>query len=245
MIFFPAIDLKDGECVRLLRGEMDSATVFSDDPAGQAAEFAAAGCEWLHVVDLNGAFTGRPVNAGAVQSIIAATDLSIQLGGGIRDMDTISGWLDGGVERVILGTAALRNPELVKQACRSFPGRIAVGIDAKDGLVAVEGWAKISEITARDLALRFEDAGISAIIYTDIARDGAMQGPNIEATMDLARQISTPLIVSGGVSSINDLQNIKAASEGILEGVISGRAVYDGDIDVARAVALLGDRTPC
>ncbi len=245
MIFFPAIDLKDGECVRLLRGEMDTATVFSDDPAGQAAKFAAAGCRWLHVVDLNGAFTGKPVNAGAVKSIIDATDLSIQLGGGIRDMETISGWLDSGVARVILGTAALRNPELVKEACRKFPGRIAVGIDAKNGLVAVEGWAKVSEITARDLALRFEDAGVCAIIHTDIARDGAMQGPNIRATLDLAREVSTPLIVSGGVSSIDDLHDIKAASNGILHGVISGRAVYDGNIDVALAVALLADEKPC
>ena len=241
MIFFPAIDLKDGQCVRLLRGEMDQATVFGDDPAAQARIFADAGCTWLHVVDLNGAFEGRPVNADAVGAILDAVSMKVELGGGIRTMDTIDRWLDAGVARVILGTAALRDPDLVMTACRKHPGRIAVGVDAKDGMVAVEGWAEVSETPALELAKRFEDAGVSALIYTDIARDGAMQGPNVEATLALADAVSIPVILSGGVSSMDDLAAVvRADAEKKLEGVISGRALYDGRIDAADAVAALG-----
>ena len=239
MIFYPAIDLKDGQCVRLLRGEMDQATVFADDPAGQARKFADAGCAWLHVVDLNGAFAGAPVNAPAVEAILANVDIPIQLGGGIRDMETVSLWLEKGVARVILGTAALKNPELVIAACEKYPGRIAVGIDARDGRVATEGWAETSDMEAPRLALKFEDAGAAAIIYTDIERDGAMQGPNIDATLALARAINTPVIASGGVASMADLAALKDAGGDILDGVISGRAVYDGRIDPAAAGALL------
>ncbi len=239
MIFYPAIDLKDGQCVRLLRGDMDRATVFSDDPAGQARKFAGAGCEWLHVVDLDGAFAGKPVNAEAVRSILAAADIRVQLGGGIRNLETLEGWLDKGVNRVILGTAALKDPELVREACRRHPGRVAVSIDARDGYAAVEGWAEVSQIKAVDLALAFEDAGPAAIIHTDIGRDGAMKGPNIEAAIGLARSVATPVIASGGVSSMDDLRALKEAGEGILEGAISGRAVYDGRIDPAKAVELL------
>lgn len=239
MIFLPAIDLKDGQCVRLLRGEMDKATVFGDDPAAQAKTFEDAGCDWLHVVDLNGAFAGKPVNADAVLGILKAVSMQVELGGGIRSLETVDFWLDQGVRRVILGTVALRNPELVKEACRRHPGRVAVGIDAKDGFVAVEGWAEVSTMTALDLARKFEDAGVSAIIYTDISRDGAMQGPNTEATVALAKAVSIPIIASGGVSSMDDLKALKAAGGDLLEGVISGRAVYDGRIDPAAAVALL------
>ena len=241
MKFYPAIDLKDGACVRLLRGDMDAATVFNDDPAGQAAAFEAAGCEWLHVVDLNGAFAGRPVNETAVERIVERVGMSVQLGGGIRDMGTIEGWLVRGVDRVILGTVAVRDPSLVQEACRKFAGRVAIGIDARDGRVAVEGWAETSEITVLDLAKRFEDAGAAAIIHTDISRDGAMQGPNVEATVELAEAVAVPVIASGGVSSMDDLRRLKAASKGRLDGVISGRAVYDGRIDPAAAVALLED----
>jgi len=239
MIFFPAIDLKDGQCVRLLRGEMDQATVFGDDPAAQALLFQEAGCTWLHVVDLNGAFAGEPVNGSAVEGILEATNMKVELGGGIRDLATIETWLKKGIARVILGTVALKNPELVKQACLEFPGRIAVGIDAKGGFVAVEGWAELSEITALELARKFEDAGVAAIIYTDIDRDGLMTGPNTEATIELAKAISIPVIASGGVSSMADLQSLKDAGGDLLEGAISGRAVYDGAIDPAQAVALL------
>jgi len=239
MIFYPAIDLKEGQCVRLLRGDMDRSTVFSDDPAGQARKFAGAGCGWLHVVDLDGAFAGRPVNAEAVRSILAAADIRIQLGGGIRDMETLEGWLDKGVSRVILGTAALKDPELVREACRRHPGRVAVGIDARDGYAAAEGWAEISPMKAVALALVFEDAGAAAIIHTDIGRDGAMEGPNIEATIGLAQAVSTPVIASGGVSSMDDLRALKEVGKGVLQGVISGRAVYDGRIDPAQAVELL------
>jgi phosphoribosylformimino-5-aminoimidazole carboxamide ribotide isomerase len=239
MIFYPAIDLKNGQCVRLLRGEMDSATVFNDDPASQARAFEAAGCAWLHVVDLNGAFEGQPVNAGAVEAILDAVGMKVQLGGGIRDMKTVEGWLNRGLSRVILGTAAVRDPALVREACKAFPGRVAVGIDARDGRVAVEGWARVSDITALDLAKRLEDAGAAVLIYTDIARDGAMEGPNIEATMALAGAVSTPVIASGGVSSMEDLAALKAAGEGVIDGAISGRALYDGRIDPAAAVALL------
>lgn len=241
MIFFPAIDLKDGNCVRLYQGDMDQATVFSDDPAAQARAFQDAGCEWVHLVDLNGAFEGKPVNAAAVTGILTALDIPVQLGGGIRNMATIDDWLARGVRRVILGTVALTDPDLVKAACKAHPGRVAVGIDARDGLVAVEGWAEVSELTALELAKRFEDAGVAAIIFTDIGRDGVMQGPNLQATLDLARAVSIPVIASGGVSSMADLEDLKAQGGGLLEGVISGRAVYDGKIDLPAAVKLLKD----
>ena len=239
MIFFPAIDLKDGQCVRLFQGDMDQVTVFGDDPAGQAKGFADAGAKWLHVVDLNGAFSGRPVNEDAVSGILDRIDIPVQLGGGIRDMQTIDFWLDRGVRRVILGTVAVRDPDLVKQACKLHPDRVVVGIDARDGMVAVEGWTKLSEITGLELAKEFENCGVAAIIYTDIARDGAMDGPNIEATVGLANAVSVPVIASGGVSSLEDLEALKAAGTGLLEGVISGRALYDGRIDLAAAVELL------
>ena len=239
MIFFPAIDLKDGQCVRLFQGDMDQVTVFGDDPAGQAKGFADAGAKWLHVVDLNGAFSGRPVNEDAVNGILDRIDIPVQLGGGIRDMQTIDFWLDRGVRRVILGTVAVRDPDLVKQACKLHPDRVVVGIDARDGMVAVEGWTELSEITGLELAKEFEDCGVAAIIYTDIARDGAMDGPNIEATVGLANAVSVPVIASGGVSSLEDLEALKATGTGLLEGVISGRALYDGRIDLAAAVELL------
>ncbi len=239
MILFPAIDLKDGNCVRLLRGEMEKATVFNASPGDQAAKFQAAGCEWLHVVDLNGAFAGKPVNGEAVDAILSNSTNPVQLGGGIRDHETIDMWLDRGITRVILGTVALRDPALVKEACKRHPGRIAVGIDARDGYVAVEGWAETSSMKALDLALKFEDAGVAAIIFTDIARDGAMQGPNVEATASLAAAISTPVIASGGVSSIEDLAALKAVEDQGIMGVISGRAIYDGRIDLAQALAVL------
>ena len=239
MIFLPAIDLKDGRCVRLVQGDMDRVTVFNDDPAAQARVFAAAGCTWLHVVDLDGAFAGRPVNREAVTGILAATDIKVELGGGIRDLDRVEAWLEAGVERVILGTVAVRDPKLVREACRRFPGRIAVGIDARDGRVAVEGWSEMSEMTAVDLAHAFEDVGAAALIHTDIARDGAMEGPNIEATLHLAHAVSTPVILSGGVSSMGDLRAVKTAGDGVVAGVISGRALYDGRIDPGAAVTLL------
>lgn len=239
MIFLPAIDLKDGQCVRLLRGEMDRATVFDADPAGRARLFAEAGCEWLHVVDLNGAFAGRPVNADAVAAIVAASGMKVELGGGIRDLATVRHWLAEGVERVVLGTAAVKNPALVVDACRAFPSRVAVGIDARDGRVAVEGWAETTDIAVLDLARRFEDIGVAALIHTDIARDGAMQGPDIAATVALARAVSIPVILSGGVSSMEDLGRIRAEGGDVLAGVISGRAVYDGHVDPAAAVRLL------
>jgi len=239
MIFFPAIDLKDGQCVRLFQGDMEQVTVFGDDPAGQAKGFADAGAAWLHVVDLNGAVSGHPVNEDAVIGILDALEIPVQLGGGIRNLETIDFWLARGIRRVILGTIALNNPDLVKQACAKHPARIAVGIDAKDGMVAVEGWTEVSEITGLDLARRFEDCGVAAIIYTDIARDGAMQGPNIEATVGLANAVSVPVIASGGVSSLADLEALQAAGGDLLEGVISGRALYDGRIDLAAAVELL------
>lgn len=240
MILYPAIDLKDGACVRLLRGEMEAATVFGTDPAAQARAFQDAGCRWLHLVDLNGAFAGAPVNGAAVEGILAAVTVPVQLGGGIRDRATIEAWLEKGVRRVILGTAALRDPELVRQAAAAHPGRVAVGIDARDGRVAVEGWAETSDVTALDLARRFEDAGVAAIIYTDIERDGAMQGPNVAATAALARAVSIPVIASGGVSSMDDLRALKA-SGAPLDGAISGRALYEGKLDLAEAVALLED----
>lgn len=238
MFLYPAIDLKDGQCVRLLRGDMDAATVFSDDPGAQARAFVDAGCERLHVVDLNGAFEGRPVNADAVSRILDGVTVPVQLGGGIRSHETIDHWIKAGVSRVILGTIALKDPDLVVAACARHPGKIAVGIDARGGYVAVEGWADVSEVKALDLAKRFEDTGVAAIIYTDIDRDGAMQGPNIEATKAMAETVSIPVIASGGVSSLADLSALR---DGIanLDGIISGRAVYDGSIDVGDAVRLL------
>lgn len=238
MLIIPAIDLKDGQCVRLLRGDMDAATVFGSDPAAQARAFEAAGCRWLHVVDLNGAFAGRPVNAAAVEAILAAVTVPAQLGGGVRDRATIDAWLARGVARVILGTAALRDPELVRAAAAAHPGRIAVGIDARGGRVAVEGWAETSDATAVDLARRFEDAGVAAIVYTDIDRDGAMAGPNVEATAALARAVAIPVIASGGVASLDDLRALRDCGAP-LDGAISGRALYEGRIDLAAAVALL------
>jgi phosphoribosylformimino-5-aminoimidazole carboxamide ribotide isomerase len=239
MILYPAIDLKDGQCVRLVKGEMDAATVFSDDPGAQAKSFAEAGFAWIHVVDLNGAFAGRPVNGAAVESILSQATIPVQLGGGIRDMATIADWLARGVARVILGTVALRDPALVRTACREFPGKVAVGIDARGGRVAVEGWAETSDTSALELASAFEDAGVAAIIFTDIDRDGAMAGPNVEATAALARQISTPVIASGGVSGHADLAALKAVEDAGIEGVICGRALYDGRIDAETALALL------
>ena len=237
MILYPAIDLKDGACVRLLRGDMDKATVFGTDPAAQAATFAAAGCDWLHLVDLNGAFAGTPVNAAAVEAILAAVSIPCQLGGGIRDRATIEHWLEKGLARVILGTVAVENPDLVRAAARAHPGRIAVGIDARKGRVATKGWATETDIMATDLARRFEDAGVAALIYTDIDRDGAMQGPNVAATQALARAVTIPVIASGGVSSLADLIALNAT--GVIAGAISGRALYDGALDLATALAAL------
>lgn len=246
MILFPAIDLKDGACVRLVRGDMEQATVFNDDPSAQARAFQAQGFRWLHLVDLNGAVSGRPVNESAVAAVLQAADIPVQLGGGIRDMAGIEGWLARGVTRVILGTAALTDPALVKQACRRFPDRVAVGIDARGGKVAVEGWTRTSDTTAVDLALAFEDAGVTAIIYTDIDRDGELAGVNAEATAALARRLSTPVIASGGVASLRDLEALLAVADSGIEGVISGRALYDGRLDPAAALALLsGVDRPC
>jgi phosphoribosylformimino-5-aminoimidazole carboxamide ribotide isomerase len=237
MILYPAIDLKDGRCVRLVRGAMDSATVFGEDPGAQAAAFARAGARWLHLVDLNGAFAGVPVNGAAVEAILAATDVPCQLGGGIRDRATIEGWLARGVARVILGTVAVEDPDLVREAARAHPGRIAVGIDARAGRVATRGWAEETGVMATDLARRYEDAGVAAIIYTDIDRDGAMAGPNVAATEALARAVSIPVIASGGVSRMEDLLALRAT--GVIAGAISGRALYDGAIDLAAALAAL------
>ena len=238
MILYPAIDLKDGQCVRLLKGDMEKATVFGDDPAAQARSFVEAGCEWLHLVDLNGAFAGRPVNGAAVEAILSAVNVPVQLGGGIRDMETIGGWLDKGLARVILGTVAVENPDLVREAARVFPGQVAVGLDARNGKVATRGWAEETDVEVTDLARQFEDAGIAAIIYTDINRDGAMQGPNIEATAALARAVSIPVIASGGVSSLDDLIALRDCGAG-LNGAISGRALYDGALDLATALSTL------
>lgn len=238
MILYPAIDLKDGKAVRLLRGDMDKATVFNDDPAAQAMEFVEAGCDWLHLVDLNGAFAGQPVNARAVEAILSQTKTPAQLGGGIRDMATIEMWLSKGLARVILGTVAVENPALVREAAQAFPGKVAVGIDAKNGKVATKGWAEVTDVDATDLAKSFEDAGVAAIIYTDINRDGAMQGPNVDATAALATAVSIPVIASGGVSSLDDLRALRDCGAA-LNGAISGRALYDGAIDLSQALALL------
>lgn len=239
MILFPAIDLKDGQCVRLRLGEMDQATVFNDDPAAQAAAFEAQGFTYLHVVDLNGAFAGMPVNGAAVDAILKRVKMPVQLGGGIRDLATIEMWLAKGIRRVILGTAAVRDPALVREACRQFPGRIAVGIDAKGGRVAVEGWAETSELTAIDLAGRFQDAGVAAIIYTDIERDGVLKGLNLPATAELARATAIPVVASGGLASIDDVKALMRPEYRMLEGAITGRALYDGRIDPAEALAVL------
>ena len=238
MILYPAIDLKDGQCVRLFKGDMEQATVFGDDPAAQARAFQDAGCEWLHLVDLNGAFAGAPVNGAAVEAILNAVSVPAQLGGGIRDMDTIEHWLSKGLARVILGTVAVEDPDLVRDAARAFPGQVAVGLDARDGRVATRGWANETEIEVIELARTFEGAGVAAIIYTDIDRDGAMQGPNIEATAALANAVSIPVIASGGVSSLDDLRALKACGAP-LNGVISGRALYDGTIDLEHALRAL------
>jgi len=242
VILFPAIDLKDGACVRLLRGDMDAATVFNDDPADQARAFAAAGAEWLHIVDLNGAFDGRSVNGDAVRGILEVTKaagMRTELGGGIRTREHVASWLEAGIDRVILGTAAVKDPDLVIASCAAHPGRVAVGIDARGGRVAVEGWAETSDLAADDLAARFADAGVAAIIYTDIDRDGAMQGPNVDATVALARAIDIPVIASGGVSSLADVEAFLPYGNDGIEGVISGRAIYDGRLDLATAIARL------
>tara|TARA_R110002072_G_scaffold120213_3_gene253229 strand:+ start:130 stop:849 length:720 start_codon:yes stop_codon:yes gene_type:complete len=237
MILYPAIDLKDGQAVRLVHGDMNQTTVFNDDPAAQARAFVDAGCEWLHLVDLNGAFAGEPVNAAPVEAILAACPVPAQLGGGIRDMATIERWLTRGLARVILGTVAVENPALVRQAAAAFPGQVAVGIDARGGFVATKGWATETDVQVTDLAKSFEDAGVAAIIYTDILRDGAMQGPNITATEALARAVDIPVIASGGVSSLADL--IALRDTGVISGAISGRALYDGAIDLGAALATL------
>lgn len=241
VVLYPAIDLKDGQCVRLAQGDMERATVFNDDPAAQARAFADAGTSWIHVVDLNGAFAGKPVNAAAVESIVNAVDVPVQLGGGIRDMAMVEHWLTSGVQRIVLGTVAVKNPQVVRDACTAFPGRVAVGIDARGGRVAVEGWAETSDIKAKDLARQFEDAGVAAIIHTDIDRDGVLQGPNLDASAALAEAVSIPVIVSGGVATLDDLRAIKERSQTAsgLAGVISGRALYDGRIDLAEALTLL------
>lgn len=239
MILFPAIDLKEGRCVRLIQGDMDQATIFNDDPAAQGEAFERQGFEWLHVVDLDGAFAGKPMNAAAVEAILGRIGIPVQLGGGIRDMKTVEGWLEKGVSRVIIGTAAVRDPDFVREAARRFPGKVAVGIDAKDGRVAVEGWAQTSTLTAEELGRRFEDAGVAAIIYTDIARDGILKGLNIPMTLALARAVSIPVIASGGLASMADIERLTHPDCAILGGAISGRALYDGRIDPDQALALL------
>ena len=239
MILYPAIDLKDGQCVRLWRGQMDRATVFSDDPAGQAKSFAAQGCRWLHVVDLDGAFAGKAMNSRAVDAILGAVEVPVQLGGGIRDLGAIERWLERGIARVVLGTLALRAPEIAREACRKFPGQIAIGIDAKSGRVAVEGWAEASDMEAGDLARRFEDSGAAAIVYTDIERDGTKTGLDVEGTAELARGLSIPVIASGGVASIADIEALKSVEDAGIGGVIVGRALYDGGLDLKQALKVL------
>ena len=242
MILFPAIDLKDGQCVRLKLGDMAAATVFNADPAAQALSFERQGFEYLHIVDLNGAFAGKPVNGPAVEAILTAISMPAQLGGGIRDLATIELWLEKGVRRVILGTVAVKDPALVKEACKRFPGRVAVGIDAKGGKVATEGWAEASEMTAVELARRFEGAGVAAIVFTDIDRDGVLKGLNLPATLALARAVKVPVIASGGLASMADIDALLAPECAILEGAITGRALYDGRIDAKAALALIAGR---
>ncbi len=239
MILFPAIDLKDGQCVRLKLGDMAQATVFNDDPAAQALAFQRQGFSWLHLVDLNGAFAGQPVNGAAVEAILRAVTIPVQLGGGIRSMAQIESWLAHGIRRVILGTVALRDPQLVREACRSFPDRIVVGIDARGGRVAVEGWAETADITAIALARQFADAGVAAIIFTDIDRDGVLKGLNIDSTLELAAATTIPVIASGGLASIADVKRLLQPDCRILEGAISGRALYDGRLDAGEALALI------
>jgi len=239
MILFPAIDLKDGQCVRLKLGDMAQATVFNDDPAAQALAFEKQGFEWLHLVDLNGAFAGKPVNGGAIEAILKKVTIPVQLGGGIRNLAQIETWLAKGIARIILGTVALRDPAIVKDACRKFPGRVAVGIDAKAGRVAVEGWAETSELTAADLARRFADAGVAAIVFTDIDRDGVLKGLNIASTLALAHAVKIPVIASGGLASIDDIRRLLEPDCAILEGAITGRALYDGRLDAAAALRLI------
>jgi phosphoribosylformimino-5-aminoimidazole carboxamide ribotide isomerase len=239
MILFPAIDLKDGQCVRLKRGDMEQATVFNDNPAAQARSFEEQGFAWLHLVDLNGAFEGRPVNGKAVEEILKAISIPVQLGGGIRDMATIEHWLSRGITRVILGTIALRNPDIVREACKEFPGEIVVGIDAKAGRVAVEGWGESSSLTAIELGKRFEDVGVTAIVFTDIDRDGILKGINFEKTLELANSVNIPVIASGGLASIKDIERLLEPDCAILEGVISGRAIYDGRLDAKAALKLI------
>ncbi len=239
MILYPAIDLKEGRCVRLVQGDMEQATVFNDNPTAQAAAFADQGFEWLHVVDLDGAFAGKPMNARAVEAILERVDVPVQLGGGIRDMKTVEGWLERGVARVIIGTAAVRDPDFVREAARRHPGQVAVGIDAKDGRVAVEGWAQTSTMTAEELGRRFEDAGVAAIIYTDIARDGVLKGLNIPMTLGLARAVRIPVIASGGLASMTDIERLLEPDCAALAGAITGRALYDGRIDPREALALI------
>lgn len=239
MILFPAIDLKGGKCVRLYKGDMAQATVFNDSPGDQAAQFVKAGARWIHVVDLDGAFAGKSVNADAVRAILKNANVPVQLGGGIRDDAAIAAWLDAGVTRVILGTIALKDPDFVKRACKTFSGKIVVGIDARGGHVAVQGWAETSDMKAVDLARKFEDSGVAAIVYTDIDRDGALQGPNVDATVAMAKAVSIPVIASGGVSSLDDLAVLKRHAKDGIAGVISGRALYDGRIDLRAAIDLL------
>jgi len=241
VILFPAIDLKDGLCVRLQQGDMARATVFSRDPAAQAHAFEREGFRHLHIVDLDGAFAGKPMNVTAVERILETVGLCVQLGGGIRSMATIEGWLEKGVNRVIIGTAAVRDPALVKEAARKFPKRVAVGLDARDGKVAVEGWAETSELTALDIARRFEDVGVAAIIYTDVARDGMLKGLNLDATITLAEAISIPVIASGGLASIEDIKSLVEPRAKKLEGAIAGRALYDGRLDAAEALKMIRD----
>jgi phosphoribosylformimino-5-aminoimidazole carboxamide ribotide isomerase len=243
MILFPAIDLKNGQCVRLEQGDMARATVFNLDPAAQARSFAAQGFEYLHVVDLDGAFAGKPVNALAVEAMLKAVTMPVQLGGGIRDLNTVEAWLAKGIARVIIGTAAVRDPQLVKGAARKFPGRVAVGLDARDGKVAVEGWAETSQVAALEIAQRFEDAGVAAIIFTDIARDGLLKGLNLDATIELAERISIPVIASGGFASLDDVKALLAPRAKKLAGAIAGRALYDGRLDPAAALALIRNAT--
>jgi phosphoribosylformimino-5-aminoimidazole carboxamide ribotide isomerase len=239
VIIYPAIDLKNGECVRLEQGDMARATVFNRDPAAQASAFAAQGFEYLHVVDLDGAFAGKPMNAGAVERILAAVNIPVQLGGGIRDMATVEAWLSKGVRRVIIGTAAVREPAFVKAAARRYPGRVAVGLDARDGKVAVAGWAETSELAADEVARRFADAGVAAIVYTDISRDGLLKGLNLDATIALAERVAIPVIASGGLASLDDVQALLAPRAKKLAGAIAGRALYDGRLDPAQALALI------